>query len=149
MAARCFHTIRCVLSRIVWTLDTGFIDLMKKLPAIQYPHPPAKIAAYVEALGYERSIEFLLAFGGAELYIPDNPSQKSELINVIGTQGVERLAERRHLFQRRVPLASPWLARCFRARGLSVASIARRLRLTDKTVRHYLNADRSDYGGKV
>lgn len=122
---------------------------MTKLPASHYPTPPAHVAPYVEALGYEKAIEFFLAFGGADLYIPDKPRAGSELLNVVGLSGIEQLAERRHLLQRRVPLATPWLARCFKSRGMSQAFIARRLRRTEFTIRTYLTSDRPDYGGKV
>lgn len=122
---------------------------MTKLPVVQYPKPPAHLAPYVDALGYERAIEFLLVFGGARLYIPENPQDGSELVNVIGVSGVKHLAEVRHVLQPEVPLGTPWLARCFRARGMSQAFIARRLRRTECTIRRYLNSDRPDYGGKV
>jgi hypothetical protein len=40
----------------------------------------------------------------------------------------------------RVPLAKKWLALCLRVQGLSVAAIARRLRVSDVTIRKYLSA---------
>ena len=122
---------------------------MSKLPAIQYPRPPAHVARFVEALGFELGITFLLTFGGATLYIPDRPTDKSRLVKVIGVDGVARLADVRHLLPKEVPLATPWLARCFKARGMSIADIARSLRRTEGTIRRYLTADRNDYGGKV
>ncbi|MCK0150424.1 helix-turn-helix domain-containing protein [Marivita sp. S6314] len=120
-----------------------------QLPSIRYPKPPAHVEVYVNSLGYELCIEFLLAFGGADLYVPDKPRAGSELVKVIGPSGVERLAETRHLQQRRVPLASAWLARCFRARGMSQTVIARRLRRSEITIRGYLKEDRGDYGEKL
>jgi len=43
-----------------------------------------------------------------------------------------------HLLQRRVPLANPWVAACLHVQGLATNEIARKLRITDVTVRRYL-----------
>jgi hypothetical protein len=36
-----------------------------------FPKPPAQVQHFVEVLGPELTVQFLLAFGGAELYIAD------------------------------------------------------------------------------
>lgn len=91
---------------------------MTKLPVVQYPKPPAHIAPYVDALGYELAIELFLTFGGSRVCIADDPTDRNALVNVIGFSGVKQLAEVRHLLPDYVPIANPWLARCFRARGM-------------------------------
>lgn len=100
---------------------------------------PAQVIVYVEILGIALTVEFLLTFGGAELYIPDNPKSRGELEAVVGTHNARALAERSYLLQRRVPLAKRWIASVMRASGASVASIARSLRTSDTTVRKWLD----------
>ena len=122
---------------------------MTHLPAIRYPKPPAQVAPYVEAIGYTKTIELLLNFGGASLYIPERSTSNSQLAKVVGPDGIVALSAIRERLPVRVPLASPWLSRCFKARGYSVSETARRLRVTDATVRKYLKSERGDYGEKL
>lgn len=83
-------------------------------------------------------MDFLLSFGGAELYLAEDPKGRSRLEELVGYDRARALGEAAHLLPRRVPLAKPWLARVFRARGYSVAETARTLRTTDKSVRGWL-----------
>lgn len=105
------------------------------------PRPPAHVAPFVEALGAELAVRFLLHFGGAELYIPRDPKGGSELAEVLGmpaARAISALAERTVL-PRRIPTAKPWLARYLKVTaGLSHAEIGRRLHTTDVTVRKYV-----------
>lgn len=105
------------------------------------PRPPAHIEPYVDALGVETAVRFLLHFGGAELYIPRDPKGGSELVEVLGLEAARALAalaERAHL-PRRVPVAKPWLACHMKmAEGLSHAKIARRLHASDVAVRRWI-----------
>lgn len=41
------------------------------------PRPTAQVAMYVEALGPETAMLFLLRFGGAELHSPEDPRSDS------------------------------------------------------------------------
>ncbi len=84
-------------------------------------------------------MEFLLTFGGAELYIPRNPGKRSRIVAVVGVEKTQRLAENAHLLPRDVPLAKPWLAACMRAQGRSTNDIARTLRASSTAVRRWLN----------
>jgi hypothetical protein len=52
-----------------------------------FPKPPAHVQRYVDALGVELTIDFLLNFGGAELFLPADPGGKSEVERVIGRAG--------------------------------------------------------------
>lgn len=100
---------------------------------------PAQIAPYVEAMGIATTVQFLMNFGGAELYIAYDPKGRSELEALIGQKNAQRLGRQGHLLQRRVPLAKPWVAAVMRASGASVTMIARRLHVSDVTVRKWLN----------
>lgn len=112
------------------------------LPALRYPRPPAQVAPYVEALGVELAIRFLLEFGGAELYLSEDPKGRSRLEALVGYDRAKALGTLAHVLPRRVPLAKRWLAHCLDARGESTAEIARTLRVSDTTVRAYLKSGR-------
>ena len=91
------------------------------LPTRAYPAPTAQVAPYAKVLGTELTIDFLLAFGGAELVRSNNPTERSALVQLLGLEVAQTLAGQAHLMQRRVPLAKKWLALCgcrFRSRRL-------------------------------
>lgn len=102
------------------------------------PRPPAQLAPYVEVLGVSDAIRFLLEFGGAELYIAPSPKGQSRLVQLIGLERAEALGRRADRLPRRVPLGKPWIAAVWAAQGLPCAEIARRLHVSDVTVRRWL-----------
>lgn len=104
------------------------------------PRPPAHVAPYVRALGAEAAAEFLIAFGGAEMAFAAAPRGASLLVRAAGEAGAARLVAEFGPVKRRVPLARAWLAHVLAARGLPVAGIARRLRMSDVAVRRALKA---------
>ncbi|MGC9368690.1 MAG: helix-turn-helix domain-containing protein [Paracoccaceae bacterium] len=104
-------------------------------PRIQ---PPAHIEPYVRVLGQDGALEFLLGFGGAELYMTETPKSRSRLVQAVGRERAVALARAAEHLPRRIPTAKPWLAQVLKAKGLSVAEIARRLHVSDVTVRKYL-----------
>ncbi len=105
---------------------------------------PAEIAIYVEELGHVAAIELFLTMGGAYCYFATEPQAGSEISRVIGTEGVGRIARRlkaggRQFANRvRVPLAKAWVARYLFAEGWTIADIARRVRVSDVTVKSYI-----------
>lgn len=103
-----------------------------------FPRVPAHVEPYVEVLGFDLAVTFLLRFGGAELYIRRTSDSTSELASVIGTAGVAALARCADRLPRRVPLAKPWLAAVLAGQGQSVAQIARTLRASDVSVKKWL-----------
>lgn len=103
------------------------------------PRPTAQVEPYVEALGYDGAIAFLLAFGGAEIYITAHPKSRGQVVEVVGRRGAAKLAAIAHRLPRRVPLAKRWIAAVLFARGLSKADIARKLHMTEVTIRSWLN----------
>lgn len=102
------------------------------------PRPPAHIQPYVEVLGVEGAIRFLLAFGGAEMYVPRTPKGRSRLAKMFGLEKARALAIAAEHLPRRVPTAKPWIAQVWAAQGRSVADSARTLHVTDVTVRGWL-----------
>lgn len=107
------------------------------------PAPPAQLEPYVAVLGVDLAIAFFLAFGGAELYIPRDPKGRSRLVDVVGLDRAQALADlaERSVLPRRVPIGKPWIARVLKSQGLPIAKIATRLHTTDVTVRAYLKGD--------
>ena len=101
---------------------------------------PAHVRPYVEALGENLAIRFLLNFGGAELYIAAQPTEAGRLAAVIGTEGARAIAGISDRLPRRVPLAKPWIAKVLHTRGTPTAEIARTLLTSDVTVRRWLRS---------
>lgn len=118
--------------------------MTEHLPALRYPPPPANIAAIVKVLGADMAITFLLTFGGAELYLAQEPKGVSQVETVIGADRTRALQAALGSYPRRIPLAKAWLARCLAVRGETASSIARTLRTTDVTVRRMLAAVEPD-----
>ncbi len=116
--------------------------------AHQYPKPPAQAEVYVSVLGPDLAIEFFLTFGGAELPMSGKPRTGSRLVTLVGLEKARAMADQSHLMQTRVPLVKRWIAGCLRARGQSVAEIARTLRVTDVSVRKYLAPVQRDDGDR-
>lgn len=110
------------------------------MPEIEpfYPLPPVHVQVYVDALGTETAIDFLLTFGGVEMYFSDELKVRGIIESVVGSAKAPALADAFPDMMHRVPLAQDWLACCLHAQGLSVATIARRLRRSDLTIRKIL-----------
>lgn len=108
----------------------------------EIPRTPAQLEPYVDALGVEGTISFLLRFGGSVVYITDRPSADSMLCREVGVQAARRLARALRVSREftRVPLGKEWSARVLSAQGLPVQEIARTLHVTDVTVRRYLKS---------
>jgi hypothetical protein len=100
------------------------------------------VEPYVEALGPDLAVTFLLTFSGAQLVVPAVPDGRSEHEALIGREAAVRLSAVRHRLQRRVPLAKGWLAAMLDWKGHSQAHIARTLRTSDITVRRLLKVRR-------
>ena len=103
------------------------------------PRPTAQVQPYVDVLGVDLTMKFLLQFGGAELYLAADPKGRSAVVALLGYHMAKELAARPSLtMQRRIPLAKRWLAAMLDWQGHSTAHIARTLRVTDASVRKWL-----------
>ena len=102
------------------------------------PKTPANLAPFVEVLGVDGAVDFFLTFGGAELYLPQDPKGASEVVAAIGIEKTRELAARATDLKARVPTAKRWIAQVLHSKGLPVAKIARRLHMSDVTVRKYI-----------
>ncbi len=61
---------------------------------LQYPNPPAHVQTYVRVLGSELAVDFLMAFGGAQLYIAPNPKKRSPVSEIARTLHVSDVSVR-------------------------------------------------------
>lgn len=99
---------------------------------------PAHLQPYIEALGEDLGIEFLLSFGGSYVYLSERPQARSPIVELVGEELAIALARRIDTGGLRVPVGKPFIARHFRAKGWTVNAIARKLHVTDVTVRSWL-----------
>jgi len=99
---------------------------------------PAHLAPFVEVLGADAAVEFLLKFGGGVSYFSENPQERSALVAAIGAEKTRALARRLGAGSLRVPTGKKFIARYWKDRGLNVTAIARKLHVTDTTVRAML-----------
>lgn len=83
-------------------------------------------------------MDFILSFGGAELYIAKDTKGKSAYEAQLGADRAQALAQVAHRLPKRVPLAKRWMADMMAWQGHSISHIARTLRVQDTTVRGYL-----------
>lgn len=109
--------------------------------ALPMPAPTAQVEPYVEALGAELAVEFLLRFGGADIFIAAKPRGRAAWHKFVGDEAAHRLAAIANAnprFQRRVPIANDWLIGMLAWQGKRVPEIARTVRRSDVAVRKYL-----------
>ncbi|AEQ50771.1 helix-turn-helix domain-containing protein [Pelagibacterium halotolerans] len=99
---------------------------------------PANIAPYVDALGIDDALHFILAMGGSELYLPKRSTPRSFAARTIGTEKVDRLAATLGPGYYKVPVARQWCASVLLAKGYTMAEIARTVRADYSTVRRWL-----------
>ena len=102
------------------------------------PKPTAQVEPYVDAMGAKMAVTFLLTYGGAQLYIADDPKGRSSHEALIGYDAAKCLAAQSHRLPQGVPLAKGWLAQMLASQGHSCAQIARTLRVSDVSVSGWL-----------
>lgn len=100
---------------------------------------------YVNVLGLELAATLFLNFGGTVVYFANRPQEHAALSQTIGSDACERISAELTRRSRepwaRVPLANLFLARFLRSQGNKTAQIARKLRISDWSVRRYLQSD--------
>lgn len=102
------------------------------------PAPPAHVAEYVDVLGVDLAVELFLTLGGSEVYFPAAPQGRGKLEAVVGAELAATLADLSPSLTRRIPIPKQWIAQVLSGKGLPVAEIARRLHVSDVTVRRHL-----------
>lgn len=102
---------------------------------------PAHVRPYVDALGLQLAARFLMEFGGSVGYLSVNPRQDAEIARFLGRDMTIALARSVGEGPVAFPTARPFLAKVLRDNGLNNQQIARRLSVTYRTVRSWLNGD--------
>jgi hypothetical protein len=101
---------------------------------------PAHIQPYVTAIGIEKTVRFLLAFGGSYAYLSERPQDRSPVAQEIGRDAAIALAKQIGAGPISVPTGKPFIACHLKyIEGLSTNEIARRLHATHVTVRKWLS----------
>jgi hypothetical protein len=104
------------------------------------PRPTAQVAPFVEVLGPDLAVQFILEFGGAELYLSAQPRGRSALEAMVGHDKARALAAHPAMqMVQRIPLARKWLVLMMAWQGHPHAHIARTVRVATSTVRRYVN----------
>lgn len=106
--------------------------------------PPAHVEPYVRILGEDLAIEFLLTFGGARRQLSASPQAESAVVRIVGIDRARALHGEFGLEIPRVPTGKIWIAQVWHLAGVPVSEIARRLHMTDKTVRGWTKPNRAE-----
>lgn len=114
-----------------------------------WPPPPHHVEPYVRVLGVAGAFDFIMRFGGGEIYLTTNPKKRSQVADQVGHDKAIALAEAIGNLKVRVPTAKPWLAACMKTEGLQTAVIARRLHTSDTTVRNWLRGIGTSRGNRT
>ena len=122
-------------------LTRGNDDAMTDLPAIRYPRPPAHVEPFVEVLGPQLALAFILRLGGAPIYAARDPRGRGLAERLIGRAHLTELHNRLGTCIN-VPIANGWVVLSLHSEGKSAGEIARTARLSVRTVYHYLKAGR-------
>lgn len=117
--------------------------MTENLPA--RPQATAQVEPYLNVLGFELTIEFLMTFGGADLDFPKMPTENHRLVKLVGLEKTIELTRSTNRHRKRIPTAKPWLAQALFSQGLSKAEISRRLHTTDVTIRKWLSRPRVEW----
>jgi len=105
---------------------------------------PAQIQPYVTAIGIEKTVKFLLAFGGSYVYLSENPQDRSPVAQEIGREAAVALARQIGSGSFRVHTGKPFIAAHFKYnKGMTTNAIARALHTTDVSVRRWLSVGES------
>lgn len=105
------------------------------VPSSRYPRHPAHLDPFVEELGPELAVRFLIAFAGCTLYFPDDPKGRSRAEGLIGAERLKVLGQRMRSNRAEIPVPRTWLILALTAEGKSTAEICRALKVTATTVK--------------
>lgn len=109
--------------------------------------PGALTQHLLELLGEEQFVRLTQELGGQRLYVPYNPRDDSELVQVLGPSTAAKLCREMAPATIRVPLARYERAMFYRAQGLSDARIARRLGMSEHGVWQFMAREAKRVGG--
>lgn len=101
--------------------------------------PPAHISRIVDILGQDDAFDFLFDYGGAPIYLANNPGARNPLVQRFGRERVIGLSAALggpgNFY---VPTAKDWMMKVLASRGLGRFEIARRMRVSHVSVRRVI-----------
>lgn len=106
---------------------------------------PELLSPFFDVLGVELAVEFILEWGGSPVYIPavEHATRGGDLIQLLGLEKVLELGRIIGAGQiSRIPICREFLCRYFYSKSFSKLKIARKLKISDETVRRILNGRR-------
>lgn len=98
------------------------------------PLPTGGEEKLVALIGPHAALVLIEAFGGTRIYVSSRDFHQSKISDLIGANACEKLAGKFGGLAFMVPRALSWRILIYRAKGLSVAEIARRAGTTERTV---------------
>lgn len=101
--------------------------------------PPAELAWLTEAIGADATLRLIEEHGGTRVYVPKDINQGSAARLGIPLSAARALSERFGGEQVLVPIARAWRVRLYRAQGMTLPVIARRLGVHERAVRRILS----------
>ena len=116
-----------------------------------FPDPPPSLSLYVEALGVEDTLRLVEAYGGLTIWIPkgvgnSSAARRAALEQEFGAKVTKELIALFGGGPIEVPLAKPWRADVYRAQGLTMAEIAKKLQCSYRTIKRLRAGDKSNAG---
>lgn len=99
---------------------------------------PEHIAKFVRIIGEDDTASLLLNFGGAASYFAARPEKVGALREILSVEKIQLLAEHFGGRVERIPLGNAFIARHLRSKGMSIQDIARKLHVSDVSVRDIL-----------
>lgn len=103
---------------------------------------PAHVQSYVQILGEDLAVEFLLKFGGAPLYLAKDP-KRAEYVELVGAERAALLADVLGVGTFvKPPLAKPWIIHKLAERGMTRKQISRLVHMDESSVRRIFAAER-------
>ncbi|MGO4196751.1 hypothetical protein AB4Z13_15445 [Rhizobium sp. YAF28] len=107
---------------------------------------PEMVSPFFDVLGVELAVSLLLEWGGTPLYLPRPDSilrQGGDLVDLVGADKARQLGGAIGAGHIKIPICREFLCRYFHSKGFSKLKIARKLKVSDETVRRILNGRRT------
>lgn len=116
---------------ITWTRSDGEIATTKV---------PAHVEVFAEVIGLDATAELCVSLGGAVIYLPCSSTRPNGLLrSVLQENQILALSRALSPGSIRIPLANQFLARYYRSQNNTFQSIARKIRIDERSVRRILN----------
>ncbi len=100
---------------------------------------PANVSRFIDVLGEDLTLDFLLKFGGTPVYLAITPRPNSPVVECVGYDKASKLGRSLGPGAVQIPTAKPWMAVKLKEKGFTGIAIARLLHTDSRTIRRWLN----------